>query len=186
MSELRSAQSLRRLSNLKFPPSVISQTKVPRRFMTPPGCCTRHYGNPLICVWPDKTCAVFNRRPAARYQDLYPAGVKQALNKSKAWSPRRALPNRPRPLLPLKPGIRSLFVIHQTSGSKYQRYGFNSRWRDAEVTAQEKNPPADELPLSHDLKAKGVSDDLEGSLEGETGYFRTQNSRQNSDLRQEN
>jgi hypothetical protein len=42
--------------------------------------------------------------------------------------------------LPLKPGIRSLFVIHQTSGSKYTRDGFNSRWREAKIAAQEKYP----------------------------------------------
>lgn len=100
-------------------------------------------------------------------------GVKQI----KAWSPRlRAAVTLARSL-PLKPGIRSLFVIHQTSGSKYTRDGFNSRWRDAKIAAQEKNPHLQIDFTFHDLKAKGVSD-LEGSLEEKQAISGHKNSRQ--------
>ncbi|HEE4344672.1 TPA: integrase, partial [Klebsiella pneumoniae] len=75
------------------------------------------------------------------------------------------------------PGIRSLFVIHQTSGSKYTRDGFNSRWRDAKIAAQEKNPHLQIDFTFHDLKAKGVSD-LEGSLEEKQAISGHKNSRQ--------
>lgn len=100
-------------------------------------------------------------------------GVKQI----KAWSPRLRAAVALARSLPLKPGIRSLFVIHQTSGSKYTRDGFNSRWRDAKIAAQEKNPHLQIDFTFHDLKAKGVSD-LEGSLEEKQAISGHKNSRQ--------
>jgi integrase len=77
-------------------------------------------------------------------------GVKQI----KAWSPRLRAAVALARSLPLKPGIRSLFVIHQTSGSKYTRDGFNSRWRDAKIAAQEKNPHLQIDFTFHDLKGE--------------------------------
>lgn len=100
-------------------------------------------------------------------------GVKQI----KAWSPRLRAAVALARSLPLKPGIRSLFVIHQTSGSKYTRDGFNSRWRDAKIAEQEKNPHLQVDFTFHDLKAKGVSD-LEGSLEERQAISGHKNSRQ--------
>ncbi len=63
-------------------------------------------------------------------------GVKQI----KAWSPRLQKAIALARSLPLKTGISSLFVIHQTTGGKYTRDGFNSRWRDVKAAAQEKYP----------------------------------------------
>lgn len=100
-------------------------------------------------------------------------GVKQI----KAWTPRlRAAVSLARSL-PLKPGISSLFLIHQPGGSKYTRDGFNSRWREAKITAQEKHPHLSIDFTFHDLKAKGVSD-LEGSLEEKQAISGHKNSRQ--------
>ena len=53
-------------------------------------------------------------------------------------------------------------MIHQTTGGKYTRDGFNSRWRDVKAAAQEKYPHLQIDFTFHDLKAKGISD-LEGS-----------------------
>ncbi|MFW3906689.1 tyrosine-type recombinase/integrase [Klebsiella pneumoniae] len=100
-------------------------------------------------------------------------GVKQI----KAWSPRLRAAVALARSLPLKPGIRSLFVIHQNSGSKYTRDGFNSRWREAKIAAQEKYPHLQIDFTFHDLKAKGVSD-LEGSLEEKQAISGHKNSRQ--------
>ena len=61
-------------------------------------------------------------------------GVKQI----KAWSPRLQKAIALARSLPLKTGISSLFVIHQTTGGKYTRDGFNSRWRDVKAAAQGK------------------------------------------------
>ena len=100
-------------------------------------------------------------------------GVKQI----KAWTPRlRAAVSLAR-ALPLKPGIRSLFLIHQPSGSKYTRDGFNSRWREAKLAAQAKYPHLSIDFTFHDLKAKGISD-LEGSLEEKQAISGHKNSRQ--------
>lgn len=100
-------------------------------------------------------------------------GVKQI----KAWSPRLRAAVALARSLPLKPGISSLFVIHQQNGSKYTRDGFNSRWREAKIAAQEKNPNLTIDFTFHDLKAKGISD-LEGSLEEKQAISGHKNSRQ--------
>lgn len=100
-------------------------------------------------------------------------GVKQI----KAWSPRlRAAISLARSL-PLKPGISSLFLIHQPAGSKYSRDGFNTRWRDTKIAAQEKYPHLKIDFTFHDLKAKGISD-LEGSLEEKQAISGHKNPRQ--------
>ncbi|HID4048108.1 TPA: tyrosine-type recombinase/integrase [Pluralibacter gergoviae] len=100
-------------------------------------------------------------------------GVKQI----KAWSPRLRAALALARSLPLKPGISSLFVIHQPGGSKYTRDGFNTRWRDAKIAAQEKYPHLQIDFTFHDLKAKGISD-LEGSLEEKQAISGHKNSRQ--------
>lgn len=60
-------------------------------------------------------------------------------------------------------GISSVYIIHQRTGLRYTRDGFNSRWRKAREAAKEAYPELDFNFTFHDLKAKGVSD-LEGSL----------------------
>lgn len=65
--------------------------------------------------------------------------------------------------LPLKPGMSSIFIIHQPNGSGYTRDGFNSRWSAAREAAKLKFPELLFDFTFHDLKAKGVSD-LEGDL----------------------
>jgi len=65
--------------------------------------------------------------------------------------------------LPLKPGMSSIYIIHQPSGAPYTRDGFNSRWMKAKIAAKEKYPELEFDFTFHDLKAKGVSD-LEGTL----------------------
>lgn len=87
-------------------------------------------------------------------------GVKQI----KGWSPRLRAAIALARSLPIKPGVSSLFVIHQASGSKYSRDGFNSRWRDTKIAASERHPEMDFDFTFHDLKAKGISD-LDGTLE---------------------
>ncbi|EJK7089529.1 tyrosine-type recombinase/integrase [Escherichia coli] len=100
-------------------------------------------------------------------------GVKQI----KAWAPRLQKAIALARSLPLKPGISSLFVIHQTTGGKYTRDGFNSRWRDVKAAAQEKYPHLQIDFTFHDLKAKGISD-LEGSLEEKQAISGHKNPRQ--------
>ena len=53
--------------------------------------------------------------------------------------------------------------IHQPSGSKYTRDGFNSRWMKAKEAAREAYPNLDFNFTFHDLKAKGISD-LSGNI----------------------
>lgn len=102
---------------------------------------------------------------------------KTGVNQIKAWTTRlRAAVSLAR-ALPLKPDIRSMFIIHQPSGSKYTRDGFNSRWREAKLAAQAKYPHLSIDFTFHDLKAKGISD-LEGSLEEKQTISGHKNSRQ--------
>ncbi|WP_051641879.1 tyrosine-type recombinase/integrase [Photobacterium galatheae] len=58
-------------------------------------------------------------------------------------------------------GNNSIFVIHQKSGSRFTRDGFNTRWRKARALAREATGLALNFTF-HDLKAKGISD-YEGS-----------------------
>ncbi|UIM99599.1 tyrosine-type recombinase/integrase [Yersinia ruckeri] len=81
----------------------------------------------------------------------------------KAWGPRLTAAINLANQLPLKKGMSSIFVLHQQSGSRYTRDGFNSRWLKAKVEAKEKYPELDFDFTFHDLKAKGISD-LSGSL----------------------
>lgn len=100
-------------------------------------------------------------------------GVKQI----KAQSPRLQKAIALARSLPLKTGISSLFVIHQTTGGKYTRDGFNSRWRDVKAAAQEKYPHLQIDFTFHDLKAKGISD-LEGGTEEKQAISGHKNPRQ--------
>ncbi|CDG21677.1 putative integrase [Xenorhabdus poinarii G6] len=65
--------------------------------------------------------------------------------------------------LPIDTGVSSIYVLHQRSGSRYTRDGFNSRWQKAKDIAKNTFPELDFNFTFHDLKAKGVSD-LDGSL----------------------
>ncbi|XGI80846.1 integrase [Enterobacter hormaechei] len=80
----------------------------------------------------------------------------------KGWSDRLEAAVKLADTLPLKSGMSSIFVLHQTNGSKYTRDGFNSRWREAKATAKATYPGMDLNFTFHDLKAKGISD-LEGT-----------------------
>lgn len=88
---------------------------------------------------------------------------KTSVAQIKAWSPRLIAALDLAKSLPLNAGLSSLYVIHQPTGGKYTRDGFNSRWRKAKIDAQEKYPHLSFDFTFHDLKAKGISD-LQGSL----------------------
>ena len=81
----------------------------------------------------------------------------------KAWTDRLKAAIELSKTLPLSSGIFSLYVIHQSKGSKYTRDGFNSRWQKAKEEAVKKFPYLDFNFTFHDLKAKGISD-LDGTL----------------------
>ena len=81
----------------------------------------------------------------------------------KAWTDRLKAAIELSKTLPLSSGIVSLYVIHQSKGSKYTRDGFNSRWQKAKEEAVKKFPYLDFNFTFHDLKAKGISD-LDGTL----------------------
>ncbi len=65
--------------------------------------------------------------------------------------------------LPLNDGMRNLHVIHQASGHKYTRDGFNSRWRKAKEEAKAQYPHLSFDLTFHHLKAKGISN-LQGNI----------------------
>ncbi len=88
---------------------------------------------------------------------------KTSVAQIKAWSPRLEEAIKTAAGLPLKNGMSSLYVIHQPSGSKYTRDGFNSRWLKAKQDAKAAFPHIDFNFTFHDLKAKGISD-LSGTL----------------------
>lgn len=88
---------------------------------------------------------------------------KTSVAQIKGWSPRLKSVIQACNSLPLKSGMSSLYVIHQPSGSKYTRDGFNSRWMKAKQAAKVAYPDMDFDFTFHDLKAKGISD-LSGSL----------------------
>lgn len=81
----------------------------------------------------------------------------------KAWTKRLDDAIKMAESLPLNPGMVSIFLIHQQSGSRYTRDAFNAQWMKAKKLAAEKHPDLDFQFTFHDLKAKGISD-LEGSL----------------------
>ncbi|MFZ5295427.1 hypothetical protein ACOY7G_09260 [Enterobacter bugandensis] len=70
-----------------------------------------------------------------------------------------------------------MFLIHQPSGSKYTREGFNSRWREAKLAARVKYPHLSIDFTFHALKAK-VNSVPEGSLEEKQAIYGHKNSRQ--------
>lgn len=56
---------------------------------------------------------------------------KTSVAQIKAWGPRLKAAIKLAGTLPINPGMSSIFVIHQASGSGYTRDGFNSRWMKA-------------------------------------------------------
>ena len=88
---------------------------------------------------------------------------KTSVAQIKGWTPRLENVIKACRALPLKPGMSSIYVIHQPSGAKYTRDGFNSRWSKAKQAAKEAFPELDFDFTFHDLKAKGISD-LSGNL----------------------
>lgn len=87
---------------------------------------------------------------------------KTKVKQIKGWSDRLEAAVKLADTLPLKSGMSSIFVLHQTNGSKYTRDGFNSRWREVKTTAKATYPGMDLNFTFHALKAKGISD-LEGN-----------------------
>lgn len=117
-----------------------------------------------------------------KVDQLHDAGIficqgKTGVKQIKAWSDRLRQAVSLAQSIPLKPGMSSMFVLHQANGSKYTRDGFNTRWRDAKIAAQEKHPHLNVDFTFHDLKAKGISD-LEGSLAEKQAISGHKNSRQ--------
>lgn len=88
---------------------------------------------------------------------------KTAVAQIKAWSERLSSAIELSKSLTLNNGMSSLYVIHQPTGNKYTRDGFNSRWRKAKEEARATFPHLRFDFTFHDLKAKGVSD-LEGNI----------------------
>lgn len=88
---------------------------------------------------------------------------KTAVAQIKIWSDRLRAAIALADSLALSGGMSSIYVIHQSTGHKYTRDGFNSRWRKAKEAASKTFPELDFSFTFHDLKAKGVSD-LEGNL----------------------
>lgn len=88
---------------------------------------------------------------------------KTAVAQIKAWSERLNAAITMAKALPLNDGMSSLYVIHQASGHKYTRDGFNSRWRKAKEEAKAQYPHLSFDFTFHDLKAKGISD-LQGNI----------------------
>ncbi|VTP13181.1 Phage integrase family protein [Phytobacter ursingii] len=88
---------------------------------------------------------------------------KTAVAQIKAWSARLSAAIELAKTLPLNAGMSSLYIIHQPSGHKYTRDGFNSRWRKAKEDARSAYPHLSFDFTFHDLKAKGISD-LKGTI----------------------
>lgn len=88
---------------------------------------------------------------------------KTSVAQIKGWSPRLTAVIGMASQLPLKPGMSSIFIIHQPNGSGYTRDGFNNRWSAAREEARNKFPELLFDFTFHDLKSKGVSD-LESDL----------------------
>ncbi|HDG1702144.1 TPA: integrase [Kluyvera ascorbata] len=107
--------------------------------------------------------SLYSVAPAVE-QGIFIRQGKTAAKQIKAWSERLDRAIGLAKSLPLKSGVSSVYVIHEQSGSRYTRDGFNSRWQLAREDAQKKFPHLLFDFTFHDLKAKGVSD-LEGSLQ---------------------
>lgn len=88
---------------------------------------------------------------------------KTGIAQVKAWSDRLSVAIKIAESLPLKPGMSSIYVIHQPSGSRFTRDAFNAHWMKAKKKAEEQYPDLSFDFTFHDLKAKGISD-LEGNL----------------------
>ena len=88
---------------------------------------------------------------------------KTAVTQIKAWTDRLHAVINLAENLPLNPGMVSIFVLHQPSGSRFTRDAFNAQWMKSKKAASEKHPDLDFQFTFHDLKAKGISD-LKGTL----------------------
>jgi integrase len=88
---------------------------------------------------------------------------KTGVTQIKIWSDRLREAIKQANNLDINSGITTIYLIHQPTGGKYTRDGFNSRWRKAKEKAKKTFPEIDFDFTFHDLKAKGVSD-LDGNL----------------------
>ncbi|MBN3344869.1 tyrosine-type recombinase/integrase [Pectobacterium brasiliense] len=96
-------------------------------------------------------------------QGIFIAQGKTGAKQIKAWTDRLRVAVTNARNLPIKPGISSMYLIHQATGGRYTRDGFNSRWQQAKEEAAAAFPHLSFDFTFHDLKAKGVSD-LDGTL----------------------
>lgn len=113
-------------------------------------------------------CARQNDILALKKAQLLPEGIliqqsKTSIVQIKAWSDRLRDAITRASSLPLNKGASSVYVLHQASGHRYTRDGFNSRWQKAKSLARSEYPDLLFDFTFHDLKAKGISD-LEGNL----------------------
>ncbi|MGJ0192527.1 hypothetical protein ACR6A7_09330 [Pantoea sp. RRHST58] len=76
----------------------------------------------------------------------------------KAWSDRLRAGIAMAEALPLKPGLSSLYVLHQSTGGKYTRDAFHSAWAKARSAASAVRAERQLDFTFHDIKAKGISD----------------------------
>ncbi|MBP2170796.1 hypothetical protein J2125_003988 [Erwinia toletana] len=60
---------------------------------------------------------------------------KTSVAQIKSWSPRLEAAVKLASDLPLSKGMSTIYVMHQQSGSKYTRDGFNRRWMKAKQDA---------------------------------------------------
>lgn len=86
---------------------------------------------------------------------IMPEGImikqsKTSVAQIKGWTPRLKGVIQDANSLPLKKGMSSVFIIHQDSGAKYTRDGFNSRWMKAKQATKEKFPELDFNFTFHD------------------------------------
>lgn len=88
---------------------------------------------------------------------------KTSVPQIKAWTERLHEAIKLADSTQLHPGVSSIFVLHQQSGSRFTRDAFNAHWMKAKKAASEKFPEIDFNFTFHDLKAKGISD-LSGPL----------------------
>lgn len=76
------------------------------------------------------------RRDQLREPGIYIKQGKTAARQIKAWSERLRDAITLAESLPLKSGISSVYIIHQRTGLRYTRDGFNSKWHKAREVAK--------------------------------------------------
>jgi integrase len=104
------------------------------------------------------------QKPQLQQEGIFIRQGKTGKRQIKAWSDRLSTAIVMAGNLPVKPGVLSLYVLHQRNGNGYKRAAFNNHWNSAREHAAKKFPHLIFDFTFHDLKAKGISD-LEGTLQ---------------------